>query len=107
MDVVILGSAEQDIKELRRYLVKNFSVGVWQTTYAKLKHSIRNLERFPQLGDVPDELESLNMSQYRQVISGMNRVIYEVRQETVYIHIVADSRRDMKTLLARRLLRIV
>lgn len=35
----------------------------------------------------------------------MNRVIYEVRQEIIYIHIVADTRKDMKTLLTQRLLR--
>jgi len=106
VDVVILESAEQDLKELRRYIVKNFSLDTWHSTYAKLKQSIRHLKTFPQLGDVPEALESLNMCQYRQIISGMNRIIYEVRQETIYIHIIADSRRDMKTLLARRLLRI-
>ena len=49
---------------------------------------------------------SLNLSQYRQVVSGLNRIIYEVRQDTIYIHIIVDSRRDMNALLTRRLLRV-
>jgi len=104
--VVILDSAEQDLKELRAYILKNFSVETWRTTYAKIKESIRNLQNFPQAGSVPDEIEKLNLSQYRQVVSGMNRVIYEVRLDVIYVHVVVDTRRDMNALLTRRLLRI-
>lgn len=104
--VVILESAEQDLKELRAYIVKNFSVDTWRTSYAQIKEAIRNLKEFPQAGSIPEEIEKLNLAQYRQVLSGMNRVIYEVRLDVIYIHIVADARRDMSTLLNRRLLRI-
>ena len=107
MKVVILESAEHDLKELRGYIIKNFSFETWQNIYAKLKEGIRNLKAFPQAGSVADELEKLNLSQYRQVLSGMNRIIYEVRQDTIYIHIIVDARRDMTSLLTRRLLRII
>ena len=103
--VVILESAEHDLTELRRYIVKNFSLKIWQNTYDKIKEVIRNLKTFPYTGSIPEELEKLNLSQYRQVISGMNRIIYEVRQDTLYIHIIVDGRRDMASLLTRRLLR--
>jgi toxin ParE1/3/4 len=103
--VVILESAEQDLKELRGYIVKNFSLDTWQDTYGKVKEAIRNLKTFPLAGSLPEEIERLNLTQYRQVLSGMNRVIYEVRQETVYIHIIVDARKDMISLLTRRLLR--
>jgi len=49
----------------------------------------------------------LGLQQYRQVISGMSRIIYELRDEVIYIHIVCDTRRDMRTLLSRRLLRML
>jgi len=35
----------------------------------------------------------------------MNRIIYEIRRKTIYIHIVCDSRQDMQGLLMRRMLR--
>ncbi len=104
--VVILDSAEKDLKELRAYILKTFSADTWRTTYAKIKEAIRHLQNFPQAGGIPEEIEKLNLTQYRQVISGMNRVIYEVRQDVIYIHIVVDVRRDMNALLTRRLLRI-
>ncbi|MFZ6723629.1 type II toxin-antitoxin system RelE/ParE family toxin [Undibacterium sp. Ji49W] len=105
--VVILNSAEQDLRELKAYIVKDFSLDTWRTTYAKIKEVIRNLQDFPQTGSIPDEIEKLNLTQYRQVLSGMNRVIYEVRQDIIYIHIVVDARRDMSALLTRRLLRAI
>ena len=105
MKVVVLESAQADLGELRSYIVKNFSITTWRATYAKLKLAIRNLALFPQLGGIPDELETLNLTQYRQILSGMNRVIYEVRQDAVYIHLIVDTRRDLKDVLMQRLLR--
>jgi hypothetical protein len=57
------------------------------------------------MGSVPEALEALQMVQYRQTLSGMNRIIYEVRQDTVFIHIIVDTRRDIASVLMRRLVR--
>ena len=105
--VVFLKSAEFDLKELRSHMVKQFGKDAWQASYAKIKDAVNSIGTFPLGGDVPEELERLNLTQYRQLVSGMNRIIYEVRQEIIYIHIVCDTRKDMKSLLTRRLLRIV
>ncbi|KOX98724.1 type II toxin-antitoxin system RelE/ParE family toxin [Pseudomonas nunensis] len=102
--VVILQSAETDLKELRTYLTKHFSTQIWQGTYASLKAAIRHLGTLPYAGSIPDEIEKLNLRHYRQILSGMNRVIYEVREKTVYVHIIADTRKDLPTLLMKRLL---
>lgn len=105
MKVVILDAAQADLHMLRRYIVKNFSVDTWQSTYGKLKDAVRNLAEFPYLGAIPPELETLHLTQYRQLLSGMNRTIYEVRGDTVYVHIIPDTRRDMQALLMERLVR--
>ncbi|MQR02212.1 type II toxin-antitoxin system RelE/ParE family toxin [Glaciimonas soli] len=104
--VVVLDSAEQGLKELRTYILKNFSIDTWRISYANIKEAIRNLQNLPQTAFIPEEVEKLNLTQYRQILSGMNRIIYEVRQDVIYIHIVVDARRDMSALLTRRLLRI-
>ena len=105
MKIVILASAELDLKDLRSYIVKDFSATTWQKTFQQIKASIRNLATFPLLGSIPDELQTLNLTQYRQVLSGMNRIIYEVRQDTLYVHLIVDSRRDLMSFLLRRLVR--
>ncbi len=105
--VVFLESAEYDLKELRNYIIHNFSLKTWKTTYSKIKTTVINLKEFPYSGSIPEELEKLNLDQYRQAISGMNRIIYEIRQNIVYIHIIVDSRQDLKQLLTKRLLRSI
>jgi len=107
MKVVLLDSAEHDLKELKSYIVKNFAIEAWQSIYDKIKAVIRNLKTFPHADSIPEEFETLNLSQYRQAISGMNRIIYEVRQDVLYIHIITDARRDLKSLLTRPLLRVI
>ena len=103
--VVFLKSAEQDVKELKHYIVNNFGKETWQATLGKLRDAIDTLQTHPHAGKIPDELSVLNPPQHRQIISGKNRVIYEIRQQTIYIHIVCDSRRDMQGLLNRRVRR--
>lgn len=105
LKIEILESAEYDLKQLRRYLIKNFSTKSWQTSYQNIKSSIRNLKEHPKIGVIPEELEKLSLHQYRQVISGHNRIIYEVRLQTIYIHIIIDSRQDFKSLLLKRLIK--
>jgi len=104
-EVVILKSAEQDLQDLRTYLLKNFGRDSWRESLEIIKAAIDNLKSFPFSGLTPDALEQINLTQYRQVLAGKNWIIYELRQRIVYIHIVTDTRRDMKTLLTRRLLR--
>ena len=105
--VVILASAEQDLKELSAAMLKTSTADTWRTTYAHIKEAVCKLANAPQAARMPEEIDKLHLTQYRQWRSGMNRLIYEVRQEVIYIHIIADARRDMNTLLTRRLLRVI
>lgn len=102
--VVILHSAKKDLKDIKSYLIRQFSASTWQTTFEALKHAMRRLETQPYAGSIPEEIERLNMSQYRQVVSGMNRIIYEIREQTVYIHIIADTRKNLQAVLLKNLI---
>ena len=103
MKVVFLQSAEADLKALRTYIVKNFGQEVWHASYGKIRDAVAMIESHPKAGRIPPELERLNIAQYRQLLSGMNRLIYELRGDTAYIHIVSDSRRDLQGLLLKRI----
>ncbi|HHL4078228.1 MULTISPECIES: type II toxin-antitoxin system RelE/ParE family toxin [Burkholderia] len=102
--VVVLRSAEEDLKTLKRYLLSNFGSETWQASYGQIKDAIASLRAFPAQGRIPDELAHINLSQYREVVAGMNRIIYDVRGDTIHVHIVCDTRRDLKSLLMRRLM---
>lgn len=106
LKVVILNSAKQDLKELRNYVLARFSDSVWSDTSTQLKKAMQLLSVAPYAGAVPEEIEMLNLNEYRQVVSGKNRIIYEIRQEVVFVHAVIDVRRDMVSQLTKRLLHI-
>ena len=106
MKVVFLQSAEVDLRDLRSYIVKHFGKNAWLASYSKIKEAASMIADHPKAGRIPPELESLNVVQYRQVLSGMNRIIYELRDNTAYIHIVCDTRRDLQGLLMKRIINI-
>lgn len=66
--------------------------------------AIEGLATFPDRGPVPPELEALGISTYRQLLHVPFRIIYERSDDTVTVMIVADGRRDFRTLLEERLL---
>lgn len=104
--VVILRSAQEDLLDLKSYLIKKFDRAAWQDSYAGIKRAVVRIETYPDAGRIPDELAALNLMQYRQSLSGMNRIIYELRGDTAFVHIICDVRMDLRTLLMRRLLRM-
>ena len=74
-------------------------------SYMKIQKAVHSIELFPEAGGVPPELEVLNLTFYRQVIAGLNRMIYEIRGQFIYIHLICDTSKDMGAVLARRLVR--
>lgn len=106
MKVVFLPGAEQDLRDIRRDVLKKFGAPAWTDTLNRLRATVDTPQASPLSGAVPDEVRELGSERYRQLISGRNLVIYEPTAEVVYIHIVCDVRRDLRGLLARRLLQV-
>ena len=62
------------------------------------------LARHPHRGPHPRELAELGIRGYRETFFKPYRIIYAVEGRHVDVYLVADGRRDMQSLLARRLL---
>lgn len=65
---------------------------------------VEGLAQFPGRGSYPKELVALGIKDYRQTAFKPYRVIYRVLGTRVVIYLIADGRRDMPSVLARRLL---
>lgn len=61
LPVVFLGSAEQDLKRLKGYIIKRFGKKTWETSYLDIKTTVRALSSFPFAGSVPAEVRDLNL----------------------------------------------
>lgn len=66
--------------------------------------TIAVLAQYPERGPYPKELIALGVRDFRQTYFKPYRIVYKVEASHVDIYLVADGRRDMQTLLARRLL---
>lgn len=102
--VFLTRDAERDLKDICDYLAENDSPAAADHVAARIERSIKSLSTFPNRGNYPKELESLGAREYREIFFKPYRIIYKVLQREVYVLLIADGRRDMQTLLARRLL---
>ncbi|PVX61360.1 type II toxin-antitoxin system RelE/ParE family toxin [Paraburkholderia unamae] len=103
----VLPTARIGIDELRSYIVRTFGWDTWRQTSARLQETIAHIRQFPESGHVPVELEGFFEDSFRQVLSGNNRILYQVRGDTVFLHLVVDVRRDLPSLLQRIVLRLM
>jgi toxin ParE1/3/4 len=102
--VVLTEGAEQDLESIYDYIAEFDSVRSADYVLDRLMETARRLSRFPERGNYPKELAALGIREFRQVVFKPYRVIYRVQQSRVVIYLIADGRRNMQSLLARRLL---
>ncbi len=102
--VVLTEDAERDLEDIVTYIAKNDSPARAEHVLNRLLEIADGLTAAPSRGSQPKELRSLGDQEYRQVFFKPYRLIYRVFGQQVTIYIIADGRRDMQSLLARRLL---
>lgn len=103
-EVLLTQDAEHDLEDLYDYIAEFDSPKNAEHVFDRLLEVTESLATFPERGSQPKELRSLGIQEYRQVFFKPYRVIYRVIGEQVVIYVIADGRRDMQTLLSRRLL---
>lgn len=103
-DVELTHGAEDDLEAIFDHLAENVSIKVATELLAGLLNKVESLERFSLRGNVPKELDSLGIREFRQVLMNPYRLIYRVVADKVFVMVIADGRRDMQALLERRLL---
>lgn len=111
--VLLTAGAERDLAAIyRRRLSQRGSAGDdgAEALLDQLVAAIDRLAEFPDRGPVPPELDGLGIRIYRQLSLPPYRLIYlpeETEQDLrrVTVVIIADGRRDFRTLLEERLLR--
>jgi toxin ParE1/3/4 len=98
--------AQADLSELYEYVAHNDSPLKANLLLDKLESVIEKLSQFPQRGTVTKELAQLGIREYREVYFKPYRIIYRVIGDQVFIYLIVDGRRDMATVLLRRLARV-
>ena len=102
--VLLTQGAEHDLESLYDYIAEFDSVSNAIHVLDQVMAVVSDLASFPERGSHPKELLALGIKEYRQVFFKPYRVIYRVIDQQVYVYLIVDGRRDMQSLLARRLL---
>ena len=103
--VRVIEDAEQDLIGIYTYVAANDSGEKAEYVLDRLQTLCLSLDKLATRVHIPPELERIGVTTYRQVHFKPYRVIYQNSGQDVYIHCVLDGRRDMQSLLERRLLR--
>ncbi len=102
--VLLTAGAEFDLEEIYDYILNHDSKANAETVLDRLMTVVETLSSTPERGTYPKELGLLGMHDYRQIFFKPYRVIYRVIEKQVFIVLIVDGRRDMKSLLEYRLL---
>jgi toxin ParE1/3/4 len=103
--VKLTADAEDDLVDIYRYIARHDSIRAADKVLDGLETSCEALRALPERGHVPPELAAVSVTGYREVRFKPYRIIYEVAGRNVLVHCIFDGRRDLRSLLERRLLR--
>ena len=102
--VLLTHAAARDLDELYDYIARHDALRKADYILEQIEKTLSKLSEFPERGAYPKELLAIGIREYREVFFKPYRVIYRVVDKNVYVLLVVDGRRDMQSLLQRRLL---
>jgi len=102
--VLLTRDAARDLNELYDYIALHDSTRKADHVLKEIEKVFSTLCEFPGRGVCPEELLKLGIREYHEVFFKPYRIIYRVMEKNVYVLLIADGRRDMQSLLQRRLL---
>ncbi|KKO44287.1 plasmid stabilization protein [Arsukibacterium ikkense] len=104
LKVYLTDAARQDLLDLYQYVQLNDAPGKADYVLDQLQQLVTSLAELPTRGVVVKELATLGIHEYRELYFKPYRVIYRQLPSGVYVFLIADGRRNMQSLLQRRLL---
>ena len=102
--VFLTDDAARDLEDLCDYIDLHDVPGKADYVLEQLEKAFSSLSEKPHRGAYPKELLSIGVREYREIFFKPYRIIYRVIENNVSVLLIADGRRDMQTLLQRRLL---
>ncbi len=102
--VFLTDDAAGDLEDLFDYIANSDAPEQADYVLERIERSFTSLSEFPERGSYPKELLGLGIREYREIFFKPYRIVYRVLEENVYILVISDGRRDIQSLLQRRLL---
>ncbi len=97
-------AASSDLENIVRFIARDSPLNATKL-YKRVRSRAKTLRTFPARGRVVPELAELEITAYLEISVPPYRIIYRIDKPKVLVHAVLDARRDLRELLAERLLR--
>ncbi len=102
--VLLTNDAARDLEALYDYIALQDAPQKADYVLDQIEKAFSRLSEFPERGAYPKKLVALGIREYREIFFKPYRIIYRIMDKDVYVLLIVDGRRDMQTLLQRRLL---
>jgi toxin ParE1/3/4 len=103
-EILLTYGAEQDLESIHDHISEFDCIANANQVLDGLMATLEGLSKFPERGSYPKELLKLGIKEYRQTFFKPYRLIYRVAGNQIVIYVIVDGRRDMQSILMKRLL---
>ena len=103
-EVLVTEFAKEDLREILEYY-QSLSQKYVEKVISVFQENILSLNKHPKSGRIVPELERQGIENYRELIQGNYRIIYEISGEIVIVHTIIDGRRNFEDIIISKLTR--
>lgn len=103
--VIVSKYAKEDLREIISYY-QSLSPDYVEKTISEFEKNVLSLKDFPKSGRIVPELAKQGIENFRELIQGYYRIIYEISNDTVNVHAIIDGRRDFEDIIISKITRL-
>ena len=103
-EVIVSQFAEDDLNEIVEYYF-SLSPNYVENIVSEFETNILSLQQYPKRGRIVPELDRRGISQYRELMQGHYRIVYEISEDKVIVHTIIDGRRNFEDIIISKLFR--
>ena len=103
-EVIVSQFAEDDLNEILDFYF-SLSQNYVEKVISEFEENVLSLKNHPKSGRVIPELEKQGIVQYRELIQGYYRIVYEISDDKVIVHTIIDGRRNFEDIIISKLSR--
>jgi len=102
--VYLTDDAARDLEELHQFIALKDAPENADYVLDQIEKAFSSLSEMPERGVYPKELQAVGIRDFRELFFKPYRIIYRVIGKSAYVLLIADGRREMRSLLERRLM---
>ena len=103
-EVIVSQFAEDDLSEIVEYYF-SLNPNYVENIVSEFETNVLSLQQYPKRGGIVSELDRQGISQYRELIQGYYRIVYEISEDKVIVHTIIDGRRNFEDIIISKLSR--